>query len=302
MASSEPYATSNDPGSSVSKPLTARLEQGEIVYFPTRPFKLPVGADMQCLLEQRVGGSGRHIIFDPKTAEIHYRASSDRDGALRLAKALGEFQWQALDWLGGILPGYASAWQVGTISLRPEEEATRRLRFSQREDLLHIDPFPDGASRGRRLLRLFVNLNPNEPRVWATSDGLARLLDRFGEKIGAPVGEDSSWAWQVRQGVLGLLDARQRGRSAADEFLLRLEGCLKANDWFQEKGPKRFWHFAPGSAWLTMTDGLSHAVLRGRHALEMSLFIDPMTLVVPELAPARIVEQYGLRAEKRRAA
>lgn len=296
MASSEPSSTNEN------KPLADRLENSEIVCFPICPFALPAGADLQFLLDQRVGGSARHIVYEPASAEIHHAACSERTDLARLADLMEEFRRQATGWLGGILGSYAPAWQLGTATLRPEEEATRRLRFSQREDLLHIDPFPDGASRGRRLLRLFVNLNPTEPRVWATSDGLVRLLERFGDELGTPFQEHSSWAWQVRQGVLGLLDARQRGRSAADEFLVRLEGFLKANDHFQERGPKRFWHFAPGSAWLAMTDGLSHAVLRGRHALEMSLFIDPVTLALPELAPTRIVEQYGTRAEKRRAA
>jgi hypothetical protein len=302
MASSEAQSTNHGPGSDDDKSNATRLERGEILYFPNCPFALPRGADLQFLLDQRVAGSGKHILYQPSMAEIHYRATNTGGRTAQLIDILDQFRRNALDWLGSDLTSYAPGWQVNSMTVRPEEEATRSLRFSQREDLLHIDPFPDGPSRGRRLLRLFVNLNPTEPRVWATSDGLARLLERFGAEVGTPAPEDTSWAWQVRQGVLGLLDARQRGRSAADEFLLRLEGHLKSNDRFQEKGPKRFWHFAPGSAWLAMTDALSHAVLRGRHALEMSLFIDPATLSLPELAPVRIVEQYGVRAEKRRAA
>lgn len=302
MASSEPHATELDSGTADSKPLADRLERGEIVYFSSCPVALPENAQRQFLLEQRVSGSARHILYDPQSTEVHHLAGNEPAQQTKLADFFGAYQRQATDWLGGILPRYARAWEASSLTLRPEEEATRRLRFSQREDLLHIDPFPDGASRGRRLLRLFVNLNPTESRVWATSDGLARLLERFGAEVGTPVQEHPSWAWQVRQGVLGLLDARQRGRSIADEFVARLDAYLKANDHFQERGPKRFWHFAPGSAWLVMTDSLSHAVLRGRHALEMSLFIDPATLALPELAPSRIVEKYASQAVKRRAA
>jgi hypothetical protein len=303
MASSEPRSPIPGPGPDDSKPLPDRLERGEIVYFASCPFALPTGSDLQFLLDQRVGGSSaRHIVFEPLSTEVHHSACTDRAGLARLADILAAHRRQATAWLSPILPSYAPAWQMGSITLRPEEEATRRLRFSQREDLLHLDPFPDGASRGRRLLRLFANLNPSEPRVWATSDGLARLLERFGDDIGKPFQEHSSWAWQVRQGVLGFLDSRQRGRSASDDFLLRLEAYLKANDRFQERGPKRFWQFAPGSAWLVMTDGLSHAVLRGRHALEMSIFIDPATLACPELAPAQVIERYGAQTGIRRAA
>ena len=300
---SEPRSVFPD-GSDENRPFPVRLEQGEIVYFPTCPFDLPKPSDMQILLDQQVAGSaGSHIVFDPQISEVHHETCADRASSALLADILAAHCREANAWLAGLLPRYAAAWQIGSTTLRPEEEATRRLRFSQREDLLHVDPFPEGASRNRRLLRLFVNLNPSEPRVWATSDGLARLLERFGEDAGLPLLEHSSWAWQVRQSMLGLLDARCRGRKLrCDEFMLRFHGYLKGNDHFQEKGPKRFWHFAPGSAWLVMTDGLSHAVLRGRHALEMSLFIDPATLACPGLEPSRVIEAYRTRTAVRRAA
>jgi hypothetical protein len=303
MASIEPRSTIHDPVSDETRPLPIRLEQGEIVYFPSCPFALPNPSELQFLLEQRVAGStGKHIVYNPLTVQAFHASCTDEVAAERLACILAAHSRQATTWLSGLLKDYSKAWQIGSTTLRPEEEATRRLRFSQREDLLHIDPFPDGASHGRRFLRLFVNLNPAEPRVWATSDGLARLLERFGDAVGLPTPEHSSWAWQVRQGMLRLLDARQRGLSATDEFLLRFQASLKANDHFQERGPKRFWHFAPGSAWLVMTDSLSHAVLRGRHALEMSFFVDPATLVCPELAPGRVIELYREQKENRRAA
>jgi hypothetical protein len=51
-----------------------------------------------------------------------------------------------------------------------------------------------------------------------------------------------------------------------------------------------------------MTDGLRHAVFRGRHALEMSLYVDPATLACPDLSPAHVVELYGKQAQRRQAA
>jgi hypothetical protein len=302
MSAIEPRSVFTD-ATDETRPLPVRLEQGEIVYFPSGPFELPKQSDIKVLLEQRVAGSAaNHILYDPRSCGVHNAACADGANSARLAGILAAHTRQATGWLAGMLPRYAGAWQIGSTTLRPEEEATRRLRFSQREDLLHVDPFPEGASRGRRLLRLFVNVNPSEPRVWATSDGLGRLLERFGDEAGLPTPANASWAWQVRQGVLGLLDSRQRGRSATDDFMLRFQAYLKANDHFQERGPKRFWHFAPGSAWLVMTDALSHAVLRGRHALELSLFIDPATLACPELEPSRVIEAYRTRTAARRAA
>ena len=56
-----------------------------------------------------------------------------------------------------------------------------------------------------------------------------------------------------------------------------------------ERGPKRYWTFPPGSAWLAMTDVTSHAVMRGRYALEHSYFVSPQALALPEESPPAIL-------------
>jgi hypothetical protein len=73
--------------------------------------------------------------------------------------------------------------------------------------------------------------------------------------------------------------------------MLRFHDFLKAHDEFQEKGPKRFWTFVPGSAWLAMTDVTSHAALRGRFALEHSYFVAPESLALPEESPPALLER-----------
>ena len=78
---------------------------------------------------------------------------------------LAWFSRTATDWLAGILPRYAQHWQLDRASYQPEEEATRRLRLTARNDLLHVDAFPSRPSQGRRILRLFVNVNLTEPRI-----------------------------------------------------------------------------------------------------------------------------------------
>src|SRR5262249_24405286 len=83
----------------------------------------------------------------------------------------------------------------------------------------------------------------------------------------------------------------RRQRSPYDTFMLRFHDFLKANDEFQEHGPKRFWSFAPGSAWLVLTDVASHAVLRGRYALEHSYFVAPGSLALPDLSPPALLER-----------
>ena len=150
---------------------------------------------------------------------------------------------------------------------------------------------PTRPSRGYRILRLYVNINPTDPRVWVTSDTFDRLLTEYGADVGLPSAFSESWVQRLGQGLIGIFEPGSNHRTVYDRFMLRFHHFLITNDHFQERSPKRFWHFGPNAAWLAFTDSLSHAELRGRYALEHSFFIAPQSLVLPNLAPAKILER-----------
>ncbi len=185
--------------------------------------------------------------------------------------------------------------------MRTEEEATRRLRPTARNDLLHVDAFPSRPSFGRRILRLFVNLNETEPRVWVTSESFRRVLEQFGKVVGLPAGDDPAWT-RLGDRMLRLFSPTRPVGSAYDAFMWRLHNHLKSHDEFQERAPRRFWKFAPGSAWLLFTDGLCYAELRGQFALEHSYFIARETLALPDEAPAALLAREAAAAGAGRAA
>jgi hypothetical protein len=106
----------------------------------------------------------------------------------------------------------------------------------------------------------------------------------------------------VSEGVLGLFRPGKARRSAYDNFMLRFHDYLKKNDDFQERGPKRLWTFLPGAVWVAMTDTCSHAVLRGRYALEHSYFIAPSTQALPQESPPALLEAACTAARVSRAA
>ncbi len=277
--------------------VAVRLERGEVVYYAVCPFALPEGEDHGFLLAQRLAG-GRHknISYDPHTGAVSGFRRQGPGEAERLRELLAAFSRAATGWLAGLLPGYARAWRTDRASFRPEEEATRRLRTTARNDLLHVDAFPTRPTDGDRILRLFVNVNPAEPRVWVTSEPFAVLFGRFGEAAGLPhPGNGEGW-------LRSFLPFRSRRRSDYDAFMLRFHDYLKGNDVFQERGPKRVWKFPPGSCWVAFTDTCSHAVLRGRYALEHSYFVAPHGLALPEESPASLLARACAAPALRRAA
>lgn len=267
-----------------------RLERGEVLCFPCCPFPVPVGTDHQFLLEQRLGSSvHKNISYDPTTGKAGGFRRHSTEQAERLRQLFSDFSAAATAWLAQLVPNYATAWRLDQVSFRPEEEATRKLRPMSRNDLLHVDAFPSRPTNGHRILRLFVNINPSEPRVWATSEPFPKLLERFGAAVGLPAVQRLGGIDGIRTAVLGLFKPAVRRRSVYDSFMLRFHDFLKSNEAFQDKGPKRLWQFAPGSCWVVFTDTVSHAALRGRYALEHSYFVAPEALVLPELSPPNVL-------------
>jgi 3-deoxy-D-manno-oct-2-ulosonic acid (Kdo) hydroxylase len=272
--------------------LEERLERGEIIHYPVCPFPVAEGDDRQFLLQQRLGNKAhKNISYDPSTGKAGGFLRQSAEQAERLRLLLVHFADTATAWLARTLPRYAPAWQRDRVSFRPEEEATRRLRQKARNDLLHVDAFPSRPTQGRRILRLFVNINPTEPRIWVTSDPFAKLLERFGKEAGLPGTGGTGLAANLGAKLLGLFQPGRRRRTVYDTFMLRFHDFLKANEDFQERGPKRFWTFMPGCAWMVFTDTASHAALRGRFALEHSYFVAPESLALPQESPPALLQR-----------
>jgi 3-deoxy-D-manno-oct-2-ulosonic acid (Kdo) hydroxylase len=278
----------------------ARLERGELFVWPACPWGLPSADDLAFLRTLQLSRGHKNISFDPLTGRVSGCRRARPNPTERLRRVFAEFSAKAADWLGRWLPRYDAAWRLDRASFRTEEEATRRVRFTARNDLLHVDNFPTRPALGRRLLRVFVNVNAADPRVWVTSEAWPDLLTRFlraQPTLRGLLPPDGDWAAPLR----GFWPPNPYGRSAYDAFLLKMHHFLKGDDAFQERGRKRYWSFPPGSAWLLFADGLSHAVLRGQFALEHSFFVSREALVLPELAPLTSLERLTA-APTRRAA
>jgi hypothetical protein len=272
--------------------LAERLERGDVIHYPVCPFPLPEGSDRQFLLDQQLGSRAhKNISYDPVQGKASGFRNQFPHQSARVRDLLAAFSRSTTLWLAGVLPEYAARWQLDRVSFRPEEEATRRLRLTARNDLLHVDAFPSRPTNGYRILRVFANVNPTEARVWVTSDRFSKLLAQYGKACGLPADPGTGWVKNLGRQVVRLFQPSRRTRSAYDAFMLRFHNYLKSCEEFQEQGPKHFWNFQPGSAWLVMTDTASHAVLRGRYALEHSYFIAPESLALPPESPPFLLEQ-----------
>jgi hypothetical protein len=266
------------------------LEAGDLAVFTPCPFPLPSADDLEFLRAQDAKGFGhKDVSYDPTTGRV-VGLGGNGETATRVKAILTEASRLAVEWLRAALPTYDLT--PDRVTLRTQEEATRSLRVTARNDLLHIDQFSTRPSYGRRILRLSVNIHPDEPWVWATADRFPELLQRFAGLLRVPDRSDTEWRSETPT-VIRLLRRGRAGRSEYDFWMLRLHHILKEDIRFQVRASRRLWTFPAGSAWLLFSDGVAHAQLRGRYLLDHTFFVPTDCLVAPELAPLTLLEQHG---------
>jgi hypothetical protein len=265
-----------------------RLEVGEVVSFPTCPFALPVAEDCEFLRHQQLHAA-KEIAYDERVTGFASRTLADDE---RLERVLADASREATRWMLDFLPHYRDGLTLLKTCFHPEEEATRMLRASARNDLLHVDALR--PTRGSRILRLGVNLHPSDSRVWATSETLARVLPQEAPLSGLLVPPPLAWPVRTGRQLVHLFRPKRVERCPYDDFMLAFARHLKLSDKFQDRSPRKLCRFLPGSAWLAMTDGLVHAELRGRFVLEHVFLVSPSHWRRPDVAPQTLVEELGI--------
>jgi hypothetical protein len=260
---------------------------------PLCPFALPSREDLTFLTHQKTA-KYRHkdISFDPNDGKLQGCRESDVSRRDRMKEVLAAFSESVATWLRGAVPHYAAGLIKDRVTVRTREEATRALRITARNDLLHVDNFPTRPTFGRRILRVFVNINPTENQVWAISEDFRQLLQRF--LASQKVSSRTAAEWLApAPSVWRVFRSRGETRSTYDAWMLRLHHFLKQDLAFQSLAARRVINFPPLTTWLLFSDGLAHAHLRGRFVLEHSFFVEHNCLQVPSESPIAILESLG---------
>lgn len=274
----------------------SRLEEGHILFFPRTPFELP-DQDREFLIGARQSSAAYHknISFRPREGRVRglERGSTDEP---RLAAILAAYSQRVARFGSTFLAPYARGWQLDFASFRSVEERGRDLPVKQRNDLLHTDAFPTRPTNGNRILRIFTNLNPLEPRVWLTGEPFHLLAPRLAGDAGLEdCAEAASSRWRHLRRALprfaSALGLPWPDRSPYDRFMLGFHDYLKANQVFQDSSVKSRWEFPPNSTWIVFTDSVPHAVLSGRFALEHTYIVSEHDLVLPERSPREVLER-----------
>ena len=274
----------------------ARLEAGDILYFPQTP--VPLSAeDTAFLLGQQQTDSSLHknIAYKPRVDKLSgYDAKTASPEAVeKLHAIMRRYSQSVVAFLTGFLAPYQSKWTLDYASFRPQEEQGRDLPQRRRNDLLHTDAFPTRPTHGARILRFFNNIHPERTRDWVVSDPFAETVRQFAPQQIRPQPDSALGRLGKSAGkALGLGAAIPSiKRSPYDDFMMRFHNFLKENPRWQAECPKYPFQFPAGSSWMVYTDTVPHAVLAGQYALEQTFLVSPQAMVKPEVSPLRVLEE-----------
>jgi hypothetical protein len=256
------------------------LERGRIVRFGECPVALPDAGDQEFLRSGLAPFLKRkNVSYYPDADRVSgLRAPSDVAG--RAHRILREHSARVRDFLQRSMPGFTAGWRAGTSSYRPLEEKGRHLSAHASNELVHVDAGAYGATHGDRILRFFVNLNPAAERVWVSKGNFAELFEKHAAEAGVAAGAlEASLPERAYGGVLRAAGRafpmlRMIDTSPYDRRMRRFHNWMKDTPAFQAGSSERF-SFPPFSAWMVLTDGVSHACIAGQHAL-VDTFLVPL--------------------------
>jgi hypothetical protein len=257
------------------------LESGAVLLLPDLPFALLDGERQ--FLSSATAGAGKNVSLSPADGSVS--GSSVQGADLEALSAMMErFAAGSRSLLRQLLPQYDRTIRLARTSFRPVEIAGRVSSWRKDDTRLHVDSFPSSPTGGKRILRLFTNVNPDaQNRVWRVGEPFEEVARRFMPALSAP-------AWGSSQ-ILSLLGITKGPRSAYDHYMLQLHDRMKADLAYQAAASQHACEFKPGSTWLVYTDQVSHAAMGGRCAFEQTFYLPVEGMQDPSRSPLKTLER-----------
>jgi len=257
------------------------LEAGDVLFLPDLRFDVEPAEAL--LFTPSILGSSKNASYDPASGRLGGTTAAGRD-AETLKGFIHRFSEAAAALVARLLPAYRDQIVRGRASFRPAEIAGRPSTWRKDDTRLHVDSFPATPSGGRRILRVFSNVNPEgRPRAWRLGDDFEAVARRFAPQLRVPLPGVGH--------LLALVRVTKTPRSAYDALMLQLHDAMKADEAFQKESPQSRVDLPAGSTWMAFTDQVSHAATNGQYQLEQTFLLPVDVMGEPERSPLRVLER-----------
>jgi len=257
------------------------LEAGKLLYAPHLPFQLS-DDELRFLSPNCLDGKSKNVSFRPdpgilKGTSCH---GAERDQLLGM---LQRYYNRSLGLLKTLCPGYRDHLKPGFTSFRPAEIAGRTSSWRHDDTRLHVDAFPSRPLQGRRILRVFTNVNPRMPRIWRVGEEFEQAAIKLLPRIKPPLPGVAS--------LLHWLQITKGRRTDYDHFMLGIHDQMKADQTYQSQVPQTQLAIPAGTTWACYTDSVSHAAMSGQFAFEQTFYLPLGGMNNPDRSPLRVLER-----------
>lgn len=262
------------------------LESGSVLLFPQLSFEMQEGEGS--LFTSATAGRGKNISLDLASGTVR-GTSTGAEELKRLRRMMKRYAELSRALVCRLLPRYEVGLTKARTSFRPVEIAGRSISWRKDDTRLHVDSFSSSPTQGKRILRVFSNVNPHgQKRAWRLGEPFESVARRYAPSLPRP-----AWGAGLMLEMLGITKGR---RSDYDHFMLRLHDRMKADLAYQAVVPYTKHEFGAGGTWMLFTDQVSHAAMSGQFALEQTFLLTVDSLHDPSQAPLRVLERVLGRA------
>lgn len=261
---------------------TTEFENDKIILFPQLAFQLTPSEQIFLSPEFSIEKS-KNISYHPATQQLR---GTHCEGAVydNLKSMLARYASSTDQLMTQLFPTYRQAIQQGRTSFRPVE-IERRVPKSYRKDdtRLHVDAFPASPVQGKRIIRVFSNVNPHGgKRCWQVGESFNDVAKRFLPRIGKP--------WPGRSTLLKALKITKGYCTDYDYLMLNIHDKMKGDLMYQKDVEKHDIAFLTNTSWIVATDSVSHAALSGQYVFEQTFYLPVEAMRQPELSPLKRLE------------
>ena len=258
------------------------LETGHVIFLPKLGFDIKQ-AEKSFLTPDAASPKSKNLSFDRRTNKLRGSRLGEED-TQHIASMMKRYCDQSVTLVESLFPAYRPALEVARTSYRPVQISGRESSYRKDDTLLHVDAFPATPNHGKRILRVFSNVNPHgESRHWRIGEAFEQVAKRFLPHIRRPRKFEALF--------LNFFGITKQKRSPYDHFMLNIHNHMKADSSYQKAVNQNEHHFPPGSTWLVMTDKVSHAAMSGQYVLEQTFHLPVSGMADETRSPLRILEK-----------
>ena len=269
----------------LSEHLAMSLEKGKVLCLPRMQFQLSE-AEQEFLSPAWLSGKRKNISLEGDSVR---GANGPAEAMASLAAMIRRYSQHATDLVTRMFPKYRDYLKQARTSFRPGLVNSAPSSWRKDDSRLHVDAFPSRPNHGRRILRVFTNVNnQGVARVWRVGEPFESAARHFMPAIPRQL----PWSGKL----LHALRITKAPRSNYDHIMLHLHDGMKADLNYQKESPQREVHFAPGTTWICFSDQVLHAAMSGQYMFEQTIHLPIAAQYYPELSPLSTLEKITDRA------